>query len=120
MLSVSPAQRVVTKKQQVRFSMGGSTTATYDNIADEKSELVTTRKSGQIKIGNSEDLVKYLEICSGEEPLAEGHICKDIRYPTIFNRFRRRYFVLYNGLLLYYRHKALYNSDKRKGLVSLM
>lgn len=123
MLCFSSTQRgsKANKKSQVKFindGEGSTTMPRYD--VDEK---VTTHswsqcKSGQIKIRNSEDLVKYLEICSGEEPLVEGYLCKDISYPSFFDRFRRRYFVLHDGLLLYYKHKSHYNKDKSNGLVS--
>lgn len=66
------------------------------------------------------DLTQYLQICSGQEPIMEGHACKDISKPKPFDKFRRRYFILYRGVLLYYNYKSQYEVDKSKGLVSYM
>lgn len=71
-----------------------------------------------VKIRTHTDLAEYLEICSSQTPLMEGHLCKDISKPKIFDKFRRRYFILYRGILLYYNYKSQYEMDKRKGLVS--
>lgn len=69
-----------------------------------------------VKIRTSEDVTRYLEICSTRTPIMEGHVCKDIHKPTVFDKFRRRYFILYRGVLLYYSSKFQYETDKRKGL----
>ena len=72
-----------------------------------------------VKIRSDEELEKYLQICSTQPPLAEGHGCKDVEKFRTFARFRKRYFVLYEGLLLYYDHKSSYDRDKKNGLVSV-
>jgi hypothetical protein len=75
-------------------------------------------KQQQVKIRTQGDLSRYLEECSGQAPIMEGHVCKDISKPRVFDRFRRRYFVLYRGVLLYYNYKSQFDKDKRKGFVS--
>lgn len=75
----------------------------------------------QVKIRTQEDLTKYLETCSGQSPIKEGHVCKDITKPmSTLDRFRKRYFVLYHGVLLYYKYKSQYEKDRKKGFVSLV
>lgn len=73
----------------------------------------------QVKIRTQEDLTTYLEKCSGQTPIMEGHVCKDITKSRTLGRFRRRYFILYRGVLLYYNYKSQYEKDKGKCLVSL-
>lgn len=70
-------------------------------------------------IHNKADVAKYLEKYSLQDPIYEGYGCKDINKTRSLERFRRRYFVLYEGVLLYYKHKSNYQRDKRNGLVSL-
>lgn len=72
-----------------------------------------------VKIKDSDDLTKYLQLCSQLQPIAEGYVCKDVRKQrATFEKFRKRYFVLYQGLLVYYNHKSEYTRDKKNGLVN--
>ena len=85
----------------------------------EKPVGALTTDTMQVKIRTQEDLTKYLEICSGQAPIMEGHVCKDITKPlSAWDRFRRRYFVLYHGMLLYYSYKSQYEKDRKKSFVS--
>lgn len=72
------------------------------------------------KISSYDDLALKLEKCSIQTPLMEGYGCKDVRKSRTFEPFRRRYFVLYNEVLIYYQHKAQFEKDKKKGLVSCL
>ena len=72
------------------------------------------------KISSHDDLALKLEKCSIQSPLMEGYGCKDIRKSRTFEPFRRRYFVLYNEVLIYYQHKAQFEKDKKRGLVSCL
>ena len=70
------------------------------------------------KISTYDDLTMKLEKCSIQAPLMEGYGCKDVSRARSFEPFRRRYFVLYKDLLIYYHHKSQYEKDKKNGLVS--
>ncbi len=70
------------------------------------------------KISSYDDLAMKLEKCSIKTPLLEGYGCKDVSRSRTFEPFRRRYFVLYKDLLIYYHHKSHFEKDKKNGLVS--
>ena len=78
----------------------------------------TSGASNPPKITSHDDLIMRLEKCSLQSPLMEGYGCKDVSKARALEPFRRRYFVLYNGLLLYYHHKSHFEKDKKNGLVS--
>ena len=69
------------------------------------------------RIESKEDLTNYLEACCMQEPSYQGYGCKDISTFGFIENFRRRYFVLYCGLLLYYKHKSNFDKDRKHGLV---
>ena len=79
----------------------------------------TSKVRPRVNIQSMEDIEKYLETFSLQDPIYEGYGCKDTSKSRSFERFRRRYFILFEGLLLYYEHKSQYNRDKKNGLVSL-
>lgn len=87
--------------------------------APEQNADLFSSQEGPVKIDTGDDLMNYLTFCSTQTPIAEGHGCKDIGRPTIqLDRFRRRYFVLFKGLLLYYNYKSQYEIDRKNNLVS--
>ena len=47
-------------------------------------------------------------------PILQGRVFKQFRSETGFNK---RYFVLYPGILVYYKHERDYRSDIKRGLV---
>ena len=99
-----------------QYIMSSSTIPTQ-GVGLEQNNSVPASKE---KIQDRKDVLKYLDICSREEPIIEGHGCKDIERDGIFASYRRRYFVLYDGLLLYYCHKSEFEKDKKNGLVSIL
>lgn len=91
------------------------------NAAPEQNADLFSSQEGSVTIDTGDDLTNYLKFCSTQTPIAEGHGCKDIGRPTIpLDRFRRRYFVLFKGLLLYYNYKSQYEIDRKNDLVSLI
>ena len=48
------------------------------------------------------------------EPLVQGHMFKQDSHGLGFSK---RYFVLYEGLLLYYTHEKDFKRDQKRGLV---
>lgn len=99
------------------------TNATSPGDEEEKEEEEGKKGEGVgdgVRIRTSEDLAEYLAMCSNQSPIMEGYACKDVSKPTIFGRFRRRYFILYRGVLLYYNHRSQYEADKRKSFVSCL
>lgn len=87
------------------------------SVLEQKKSLHCSTCCTSVKINTCEDLEKYLAICSTEAPIAEGYVCKDTRRSKSFEKFRRRYFVLHNGVLLYYNHRSEYIRDQKNGLV---
>ena len=49
-----------------------------------------------------------------KEPLYEGRVFKQFRNELGFNK---RYFVLYPGFILYYKHERDYQNDRKSGMV---
>lgn len=86
----------------------------------ERKTRISEANPCSVNIRTNEELVEYLEVCSGQTPIMEGHLCKDISKPKIFDKFRRRYFILFRGVLLYYNYKSQYEVDKSRGLVSCL
>lgn len=77
------------------------------------------KKQKKYEVENKADVSLYLkEVCSTREPILEGHGCKDMSKAWSIFGFHRKYFVLYEGILLYYDHKSSYFKDRTKGLVS--
>ncbi len=73
----------------------------------------------KLDLKDGADVTMYLkEVCSVQEPLLEGHGCKDMSKTWLIVVFHRKYFVLYHGVLVYYDHQSGYSHDKKKGLVS--
>ena len=90
-----------------------------DAAPEKNADSLNSSQKGHVKIDTGDDLIDYLKFCSTQTPIAEGHGCKDIGRPTIpLDRFRRRYFVLFKGLLLYYNYKSQYEIDRKNDLVS--
>lgn len=87
-------------------------------ISEKAQSIPSLKPPPSRKIRSREDLEKYLQLCSTQPPLAEGHGCKDVtsRHRSL-DKYKKRYFVLYSGILLYYDHKSSYNKDRRNGLV---
>ena len=63
-------------------------------------------------VGLGDELSKKLEAL---EPLVQGHMFKQT---SLRRSFVKRYFVLFEGVLLYYSHERDYKTDRRHGLVS--
>ncbi len=57
-------------------------------------------------------------------PILQGHVFKQsshgIGSKIGLISFKKRYFVLFNGVLMYYRHQSSYEKDKHHGLVSIV
>ena len=80
-------------------------------------EKVRDRRK-KIDLDTDVDVRAYLnQVCTILEPVIEGHGCKDSSKTRSWFGFHRKYFVLYDGILLYYDHKSNYLQDKSKGLV---
>ena len=119
----SARKDILATAPEIRGSMlmGPAALATEEKVLDEKQKLAVPLQQYQPKIYTDEEaLKKYLQACSTEPPLAESYGCKDIDQCACvtFERYRRRYFVLYRGVLLYYSHKSHFDRDRKNGFVS--
>ena len=110
------AKDVLATAAEIRGSLLMLSQATEKKRPIDVQLAPSVQPAASVKI---ESIEKYLEVCSTQPPLAEGHGCKDVHKLKTFDKFRRRYFVLYEGLLLYYNHKSCYVRDKKNGLVSM-
>ena len=53
-----------------------------------------------------------------QTPLLEGHVFKDGRGTMAHRGFTKRYFLLFEGVLIYYSHQSSYQRDQKNCLVS--
>ena len=74
---------------------------------------VLTRQFSRSK--SEDDMCKAMQdLDLTRAPLYEGRVFKQFRNEHGFNK---RYFVLYPGFILYYKHERDYQNDRRSGMV---
>ena len=72
----------------------------------------------EFELASYDSVAKYLqEVCCEKEPILEGRGCKERSTPSLLGKFHRKYFVLYDRVLLYYDDRLEYLRDKKHGLV---
>ena len=67
-------------------------------------------KNGQTK----SDLEETLSRLASQTPIVEGPMYKQYRSGVGFNK---RYFALYDGVLVYYHHQRAYQKEKSSGTI---
>lgn len=73
----------------------------------------TTMGAGEKRPSKS-DLEETLSRLASQTPIVEGPMFKQYRSGVGFNK---RYFALYDGVLLYYHHQRAYEKEKINGTI---
>ena len=65
-----------------------------------------------------------LTVNDAATPILQGHVFKQSShgFGSKFGliSFKKRYFVLFDGVLMYYRHQSSYEKDKHHSMVSIV
>lgn len=86
---------------------------TVSELSSSSSDV--TDHEAEDRYSSSLDLSKF----ASQTPIHEGMVFK-VGGKGRLKRIQKRFFILYEGVIIYYHHNTTYQKDKKRGFVSLI